>query len=195
MWSFPIKSCVLLWIRSKIYCFRHNVSGPWPNLFFFLYRLKDDLCQKCSRPLSLSLSHYHSLNGEAWGLLTSLLLCQSLTCTGPPAVSPVFTSGPQHGAKEYQPMRLILSAGGLTTELVCFWKWAPAWSSTPTSQMAIRVDIWNNALDWQTSLPACPRLTSRGGHQFRLFSSGRMVVGLPAPDSETPPPPPPEPPG
>ncbi len=88
-----------LWIRSQIYCFWHNVSVPWLNLF--LYGLKDDLCQKSSHPLSLSLSHHHSLNEEAWGSVTSLLPCQSLTCTGPPAASPVFTSGPQHGAKEH----------------------------------------------------------------------------------------------
>ncbi len=140
------------------------------------FGLKDDLCQKCSHALSLSLSHHHSLNEEAWGFVTSLLPCQSLTCTGPPAASPVFTAGPQHRAlRPTTQLWLILSAGGLTTELVCFWKWASARSSTPTSQtafMAVRADVWNNALDWQTFLPACPHLTSHGGCQFRLFSSG-----------------------
>lgn len=53
---------------------------------------------------------------------------------------------------------LILFAGGLERELVFFWKWALAWSSTPASQMPIRVDIWNNALDRQKS--HLPRGTS-----------------------------------
>ncbi len=159
-----------LWIRSQIYCFWHNVSVPWLNLF--LYGLKDDLCQKSSHPLSLSLSHHHSLNEEAWGSVTHRSTC-SLTCLYLRASA---------RSKRTQPLRpttqlwLILSAGGLTTELVCVWKWASAWSSTPTSQtafMAVRADVWNNALDWQTFLPACPHLTSHGGRQFRLFSSGQ----------------------
>lgn len=87
---------------------------------------------------------------------------------------------------------------GPATDLLCFCKWGPAWSSTLPSQvafMAIGAEIWNNALDWQTSPPACPCLTSRGGCQFRLFSSAPKAAGLPAPDSEIPPPLPREPPG
>lgn len=180
--------------KTLIYRFRHNVSGPWLNLFVFVPPEGWSLSKvfSSSLPLFISLSQFEwrGLRVTNFSFAVPEPHLHRSTCS----LTCLYLRASARSKRIPANEAYIICRGPHDRARV-FLKMAPAWSSTPTSQMAIRVDIWNNALYWQTSLPACPRLTSRGGHQFRLFSSGRMVVGLPAPDSETPPPPPPEPPG